>query len=83
MNINWAPVKTALIALAGAAVPILTKMLTAGTLPTTWQGWLGVLVTAAGAAGLYHVPSPSAQPGFQGVVGTPSAVPVSSVGAKP
>jgi hypothetical protein len=72
MTVNWAPIKTAAIALVGALVPIITHMLTTGTMPTTLPGWLGVLVTAAGAAGLYHVPSPSAQPGFQGVVGTPA-----------
>jgi hypothetical protein len=72
MTINWAPIKTSLVSLFGAAIPILTHLYQSGGIPTTWSGWLQVLVTAAGAAGLYHVPSPSAQPGAQGVIGTPS-----------
>jgi hypothetical protein len=73
-SINWAPIKTSLIALAGAALPIIGHAIQTNSLPTTWAGWLQVLISAAGAAGLYHVPSPSAQPGAQGVVGTPSPV---------
>jgi len=73
MTINWAPIKTSLVALFGAALPIITHLIQTDSLPTTWTGWLGVLATAASAAGLYHVPSPSAQPGAQGIVGTPSA----------
>jgi hypothetical protein len=52
-----APIQTALAALAGAAVPLIQQ----NGFPTTFVGWLGLLASAAGAAGLLHITAPRNQ----------------------